>query len=246
MRTRFLASGLACALLSVGAVAAFAVPANETTLDFQVKPSSTKAGTVKKPKITNLAVTIKGGTTDGTGQPATSTALNTTLPKQWVINSERWPKSKRCSITQVNQDKDTSSCPSGSKVGSGRSQAKINEGNGEQNLDVTAFVIKNGDIGFFLKNDGGATVNEMIVGNTVNGNKLNVKIPPQIQEPFPGLITGISLLKVNFKGTAMVKGKKIGILATTGCVRRKWKFTVVNVYRDGKNTDTDTVNCTKA
>ena len=245
MRNRFMASALACALLSGGAVAAFAAPANQTTLDFQVKPSSTNAGTVQKPKITNLQVTITGDTVDGTDQPSTSTSLNTVLPRQWVINSERWPKNKRCSITQVNQDQNTSSCPAGSKVGSGTSKAKVNKGQAEQNLIVTAFVIKNGDIGFFLKNDGGATVNQMIVGNTVNGNKLNVKIPPEIQEPFPGLPTGITLLKVNFRGTTMVKGKKIGILATTGCVRGKWKFTQVNIYRDGRNSDTDTVKCTK-
>ncbi len=245
MRNRFLAGALTCALLSGGAVAAFAVPASETTLDFQVKPSTTDAGTLKRPKITNLQVTIKGATTDGTGQPATSIALNTTLPRQWRINSERWPKNKRCSITQVNQDKTTESCPAGSKVGSGTSQAKFNEGAATQNLNVTAFVIKNGDIGFFLKSVGGAAVNEMIVGNTVNGNKLNVKIPPQIQEPLPGLITGITLLKVNFKGTTTVRGKKIGILHTTGCVNKRWKFTETNIYRDGKNTDTDTVRCTK-
>ena len=246
MRNRFLASALACALLSGGAVAAFAVPASETTLDFQVKPSSTKAGTKKKPKITNLEVTITGDTKDGTDQPATSTALNTVLPKQWRINSERWPKNKRCDIQQVNQDKTTQSCPKGSKVGSGTSKAKVNKGGAEQNLVVTAFVIKNGDIGFFLKNDGGASVNEMIVGNTVGGNKLNVKIPPQIQEPFPGLPTGITLLEVKFGGKIKVKGKNVGILDTTGCKNKKWKFTETNVYRDGKKSDSDTVKCSAA
>jgi len=245
LRKRITSGALACALVSGGAVAAFAAPANQTTLDFQVKPSSTNAGTLKKPKITNLQVTVTGDTVDGTDQPATSTSLNTTLPKQWRINAERWPKSKRCSITQVNKEKDTSSCPPGSKVGSGTSKAKVNRGAAEQNLVVTAFVIKNGDIGFFLKNVGGATVNEMIVGNTVGGNKLNVKIPPQIQEPFPGLPTGITLLEVNFKGTTKVKGKRIGILETTGCKNGRWKFTFVNIYRDGKNSDTDTVNCKK-
>ncbi len=188
---------------------------------------------------------IKGDTTDGTGQPATSTSLNTVLPKEWRINSERWPKSKRCDIKKVNQDKNTKSCPKGSQVGSGTSKAKVNNGGAEQNLIVTAFVIKNGDIGFFLKNDGGASVNQMIQGNTVQGFKLNVKIPPEIQEPFPGLPTGITLLQVNFKGSTKVKGKQVGILETRGCKTGKWKFTEINIYRDGKNKDTDTVKCKK-
>ena len=245
MRNRFLAGALACALLSGGAVAAFAVPASETTLDFQVKPSTTNAGTKKKPKYTKLKVTIKGDTTTGVGQPATSTSLNTKLPKEWTINSEDWPKKKRCSITKVNQDKTTASCPKGSRVGGGTSKAKVNNGGAEQNLTVDAYVIKNGDIGFFLKNVGGATVNEMIQGNTVGGNKLNVKIPPQIQEPFPGLPTGITLLEVAFKGKVKVKGKTIGILSTHGCKTGKWKFTETNIYRDGVKSDTDTVKCTK-
>ena len=247
MRNRIIAGALGCALLSGGAVAAFAATPANTTLDFKVKPSTTNAGTLKKPKITNLTVTIKGDTTDGMGQPATSVALNTILPRQWRINSERWPKKKRCSIQKVNQQKSDKSCPNGSKVGSGTSIAKVNDGASTQKLFVTAYVIENGDIGFFLKNDGGATVNQMIVGNTVKGFKLNVKIPREIQEPFPGLPTGISLLKVNFKGSVRVKGKPIGILSTIGCPKsKKWRFTEVNVYRGGaSNKDTDTVRCTK-
>lgn len=259
MRNRFVAGTLACALLSGGAAAAFAATAADTTLDFNAKPNSTKSGTPAKPKIMTLKVTIEGGTKDGTGQPATSTSLNTVLPAGWKINSGKWPTSARCSFTQVNADKNPSSCMTnktkGSKVGSGTSRAKVNNGAAEQKLIVTAFVLKagdalptggktkNGDIGFFLKNDGGAATNEMIVGSTPGGTKLNVKIPPQIQEPFPNLPTGISLLEVNFGGTIKAKGKKIGILSTTACKNKKWKFTEVNIYRDGKKSDSDTVAC---
>ena len=245
MRNRFLGSALVCALLSGGAIAAFAAPASDTTLDFQVKPSTKNAGTKKNPKATDLSVTIKGDTKDGTDQPATSVALNTILPKQWRITSERWPRKFRCSITKVNQDKNTSSCPKKSKVGSGTSKAKAGGGGFEQNLFVTAFVIKNGDIGFFLKNDGGANVNEMIQGVTSGGNKLSVKIPKTVQEPIAGVTTGITLLKVKFDGRIRDDGERIGILETTGCKNRRWKFTEVNIYRDGQNRDTDTVRCTK-
>ena len=258
MRNRLISGALACALLSGGAVAAFAVPASDTTLDFQVKPGSTKAGTKDKPKITSLQVTITGATKSGTGQPSTSTALNTVLPKQWKINAGKWPSKSQCSFTEVNTDKNASSCPKASKVGSGTSQAKVNDGKGNQDLTVTAFVIKagdalpdggktkKGDIGFFLKNVGGASVNEMIVGSTPGGNKLNVAIPKQIQEPFPGLPTGITLLKVKFAGKIKVNGKNVGILTTTGCKNKKWKFTETNVYRDGKKSDSDTVKCSAA
>jgi hypothetical protein len=124
LRNRFLSGALACALLSGGAAAAFAVPASDTTLDFQVKPGSTKAGTKKKPKNTTVMLSIEGGIKGAEGVPATSKGLNISLPATWRINSERWPKKARCDIRQVNLDKDTSSCPRGSQVGEGTTIAQ--------------------------------------------------------------------------------------------------------------------------
>ena len=245
MRNRFVVGALTCALLSGGAIAAFAVPASDTTLDFQVKPGSTKAGTTKKPKNTTLQLSIIGGTEDGTGQPATSTALNITLPPTWKLNSDRWPKRARCDIAEVNQEKNTSSCPKGSKIGSGTSVVKGAGGAVTRTLLVTAFVIENGDLGFFIKNKAGESpqVNEMIPGATPRPNKINVKIPDTVQEPIEGVPTGIELLKFKLSATATVKGKTIAIAQTTGCKRGKWKFSVENVYRDGKQSEPDTVNC---
>lgn len=245
MRNRFVVSALTCALLSGGAIAAFAAPASDTTLDFQVKPGSNDAGTVKKPKNATLQLSINGDTKDGTDQPATSTGLNISLPKTWTLNSERWPKAARCSITKVNQDKNTSSCPKPSKVGAGRVIAKGAGGAVTRTLIVTAFVIKNGDLGFFIKNKEGESpqINEMIQGVTSGGNKINIKIPETIQEPIEGVPTGIVQLQFRLKATAKIKRKTTSIVQTTGCKQKKWKFTLVNIYRDGKNTDTDTVTC---
>jgi hypothetical protein len=245
LRNRIVVSALTCALLSGGAVAAFAVPASQTTLDFQVKPNIADAGTPKKPKNATLKLAINGGTTTGEGQPATSKGLNIVLPANWRLNSERWPQGKRCSITQVNQDKSTKSCPSGSKVGEGRVIAEGAEGAIERTLFVTAFVIKNGDLGFFIQNKPGEspTINEMIQGATSKGYKINIKIPATIQEPIEGVPTGINELSFTLKGTTRIKGKTTSIVQNIGCARKKWKFTLVNIYRDGKNTDTDTVNC---
>lgn len=245
MRNKFVVGALACALMLTGAIAAWAVPSSQSTLNVTFKPGSKQAGTKKKPKANTLNVTIKGGTTTGQGQPATSTSLNTTLPKTWKLNSEKWPKKKRCSIVKVNQDKSTASCPKGSKVGAGLSTALAGDGAITQKLVVTAFVIKNGDIGFFLKGSVPVAVAQMIQGVT-STRKLSVKIPPNLQQPLMGVKTGIVLLQVKFKGSAKYAGKTHGILETTGCKGKSWSFTEEDVYDDGgRNKDTDTARCRK-
>lgn len=115
---------------------------------------------------------------------------------------------------------------------------------------MTAYVIKNGDLGFFLKGSDPVQIAQMIQGVTSRGNRLSVKIPPNLQEPVMGVTTGITLLTVNFKGTTQIgrRGNRrtIGILQTMGCKNNKWKFTQQDVYRGGqKKSDTDTVRCTK-
>lgn len=90
----------------------------------------------------------------------------------------------------------------------------------------------------------------MIQGVTSRGNRLSVKIPANLQEPVPGVTTGITLLTVNFKGTTAIgrgrNRKTIGILQTTGCKNNQWKFTQQDVYRGGsKKSDTDIVRCSK-
>lgn len=247
MRSRTLVASIAAVAVLGGGVTAWAVTPAESTVDVQFTPSKTNAGTKKRPAITNLKVVIKGGTTTGEGQPATSTALNTILPGTWRINSERWPRARRCSITEVNRAKSTAPCPRGSKVGSGVSNAAFGEGGGNQRLTVTAYVIKNGDLGFFLRGTDPTQVAQMIQGVTSNGNRLSVKIPQNLQEPVPGVTTGITLLTVNFKAITRLRGgRRIGILQTTGCKNRQWKFGFVDVYRGGATKrDTDIVRCTK-
>jgi hypothetical protein len=136
----------------------------------------------------------------------------------------------------------------GSKVGSGVSNAAFGDGAGNQRLTVSAYVIKNGDLGCFLRGTSPTQVAQMIQGVTSRGNRLSVKIPKNLQEPVPGVTTGITLLTVNFKATTLIgkagNRKTIGILQTTRCVRNKWKFTFTDVYRGGATkSDTQIIRC---
>jgi hypothetical protein len=231
-------------VLAVAAAVAIANPAADTTLDVTTVIKPAKSGTKKNPKPEKLTLTIKGGTVSGTGQPATSTAINTTLPSTFLLQSKKWPKSKRCDIDEVNQQKSDSVCPKGSKVGFGSSQAKAGNGSITQNLALTAHVIKNGNIGFFL-NGSTPVQTQVMLEAKVKGHKLNTAIPPNVQEPVPGFATGITLLKVTFNGKTKVKGHPMGVLESNGCKGKQWKITIQDVYRDGVKTDSDTVACKK-
>ena len=252
MRRKFTAGMLAAATTLAAAAVAWAVPADQTTLDVTFTPGAAKAGTKKTPRANSLVITAKGDTTTGTGQPATSTALNIGLPKQWILNSERWPKKARCSVQEANQQKSSSVCPKGSGIGGGKAivQGGATEtGEGvTRTLNVKAFVVKNGDIGLFVQNKAGEspTVNEMIIGATSQQRKISVKISKNLQEPVQGVPTGIRELTFSLKGTARINGKRRSIAETTGCgPRNQWLFSLTDIYTDGRKTDSDTARCRK-
>lgn len=247
MRSKYLAGVLVGALTLGGAIAAWAVPASQTTLDATFKPGSTKGGTKAKPQRQALNVVLRSGTKSGEGQPATATSLNIVLPKTWRINSERWPKGKRCDIAEANQQKSESVCPKGSRVGGGKSTAKGGDGSITQNLEVDAYVLENGDLGFFLKDLPPKTtdVDQMIQGVTSN-NRLSVKIPTNLQS-VAGVEVGLTLLTFKLSGTTKTKGKTIAVVESRGCPKgRSWKFTETSIYKGGgKNSDSDTRKCRK-
>jgi len=255
LRRRTLVGLLASLLTLAIAVSAWAVgSAANTEVSVNITTNSKNAGTKAKPKATSLNLVLLGKTKNGRGQPATSTSLNVVFPKGWVQNSKRWPRSQRCDINAVNAQGDDSVCPRGSKIGTGKSIAKggadeskpSSTSNGiTETIDVTAHVIENGNIGFFL--DGKpVTIRPSMIQGRVSGRKLNIAIPATVQEPVPGVATGIERLTTRFNGKTTVRGKRIGILETRGCSARKWTLSFTNVFRGGaRQTNRDTVRCTK-
>jgi hypothetical protein len=255
VRKKHIIGALAGALALVFAAVAVAVPAAQSTLDLTVAATPSKAGTKSKPKPTKLTLTIDGGPKQG-GQPATTTAFVVKLPKQLNINSKKWPKKARCSLSKVNQAGSVSVCPKGSKVGSGSSQALAANGAITQNLSISAHALTNGNVGFFLQGSSPVSVAVMLEGK-ISGRTLTVGIPTNVQEPIPGIATGITLLKTVFNGKVKVKktfrkgGKKVkrtvtmGAIESTGCKGGKWTVSVTDKYRDGVKTVTANAPCKK-
>jgi hypothetical protein len=226
--------------LSLAGVA-YAQSVSNTTMDLSFSAKPGKSGTKKKPKAVKLKLGIEQATKDGTGQPATSTSLKITLPKGLNWNGKSWAKSKRCSLTKVNQAQSDSVCPKGSKVGTGQT---IAEALGTvETLDVTAYVTTSASLGLFLK---GAPlpIAEMIEGK-VKGRVINVKIPTNIQEPVAGVRSAITTLKFGLTGKTKAKGKSRGIIESTACSGKKWTLKFENIMDGGKLTDTKSVACKK-
>jgi hypothetical protein len=256
LRKKHVIGAMVAAISLIAAVAAYAVPASQSTLKVTAAASPSKAGTKKKPKPVTLDLTIAGGTVTGSGQPSTTTGFVVKLPKQWNLNSKKYAKKNRCSLEAANTAKSASACPKGSKIGSGTSQALAANGQITQNLLISAHVLTNGSVGFFLTGSSPVSVAVMLEGK-VSGRTINVAIPSNVQEPIPGLATGITLLKVKFNGKTKVvktvkKGKKkvkknvtLGVIESTGCSGGKWTVNVTDTYRDGSKNVSASAKCKK-
>jgi hypothetical protein len=259
LRKKSILGALAGALALVVAAVAMASPVQETTFEISLKAAGKKkalnsnkavvAGTKKKPKPIVYKLTMKGGITTPEGQPATSEALVIKQPKQWNLNSKIWPKTKRCDLEAANQQKSDSVCPKGSKVGSGFADAIGAGGAVTEHLELTAYVITNGNLGFFLNAFEPVSVQVMLEG-VVKGKNLTVVIPPNVQEPIAGVPTGIDTLEFTLDGSTKINKKTRGITETTGCKGGKFKLTVENQYRaqdgGGSKSASTTVKCKNA
>jgi hypothetical protein len=236
---------LASALTLTGAVGAWAVASSETTHDVTFRTGNKREGTPRKPRANTLRLSLNQGTTTGSGQPATTTTINVGIPRTWRLNSERWPRRRRCNITTVNQRGTDSVCPRGSRIGRGRTKLLAADGGIEEFANIRAYVIRNGDLGFFIDSDPGeeTEINTMVQGVT-SRSRISIKIPRTLQEPVPGVKSAIDELTTTIAGSARIRGRSRGILETTGCPRRGWSFSLQSVYDDGgSNRDSGTVRC---
>jgi hypothetical protein len=237
--------GLALLALAVAAVFGFSTVAQATTLksDLTIKLTPGGAGTSKKPKGQTLNYHVTVGTDDGTSPPTTATTT-VSFGKGIRFNAGKFPS---CSLDTLNS-KGPSACPKGSKVGTGSATALVGGSPGEpaptttETLKVTAF---NGPGGkkyeLYLDGDSPAVIKQAIEGtlSTATGDfgyALTVEIPPNLQQPVPGVYAPLVDFSVKTGGTLTktktkrVKGKKrkiktkINYIETIGCTGGSWKY----------------------
>ena len=102
--TRKIIGGLLAGALLL-AMPGIALADHDDTLmnvDFKTTSKSKKAGTKSNPRPANLSIELTQSTRSGTGQPASSAALNITLPKEFQFKGRTWPKKLRCDPIKAN------------------------------------------------------------------------------------------------------------------------------------------------
>jgi hypothetical protein len=234
---KIVASALCGSLLLTVPAVALAADHGDThmDLDFKTTAKSQTAGTRTKPRPASLSIEIQQTTRSGTGQPATSKALNITLPKEMKFKGATWPKKLRCDPIKANQAKSNSACPKGSAIGKGHVTATAGDGGIKSEIDVTAYVTKSGDLGLWLSTNTPLPIHQMLIGKVAKSRIIKVAIPSNIQQPLVGVKSAISVLRFS-----LTRG-----VVSTGCPASKhWTLKFQNVYDDGGSaTATDTAAC---
>jgi hypothetical protein len=223
---KILATALCGSLLLTVPALALAADHGDTHMDlgFKTTAKSQKAGTTSKPRPASLSIEIQQTTRSGTGQPATSKALNITLPKQMKFQGATWPKKLRCDPIKANQAKSNSACPKGSAIGKGHVTATAGDGGIKSEIDVTAYVTKSGDLGLWLSTNTPLPIHQMLIGKVSKSRVIKVAIPSNIQQPLVGVKSAISLLRFSLARAVV----------STGCPASKhWSLKFQNVYDDG-------------
>lgn len=218
----------------VAALTALAVvgAANAQTpgADITVSISPSKVGTKKKPKPEKLTLELKNEDSSQTAD-----GLEVFVAKNIKASTKGL---KKCSAARLEAE-GKSACPAGSKVGTGTADAVAGVNTNAPaalRFNVTAFVIGNNKIGFYLEQQGGE-IRVLAEGtfkraSGLYGSVLDVEIPQLAREFPPGTYNGL----VGLKTTLYKKVGKNSLLKSNGCPStRQLPFKVVIHFMNNPN-----------
>jgi hypothetical protein len=202
------------AALAAMAMATVAVAQNsDVTATTTVSP--TKSGTKKKPKSIKITTFVKNNVPN-----TTAAKIEIDFPKTVKISGKGLTACKLSAI----QANGPTACPSKSKAGTGLSHAVVGPDRIPLNFNVTAFVGGKNLVIFYIKQQGG-TVSKALSGKISKGSggfaqKLVITIPPDLQQPAPGLYAALT----DLKSTLSLKKGKNALISSVGCKNKKHKF----------------------
>jgi hypothetical protein len=177
--------------------------------------SPTKSGTKKKPKSIKVTTLVQNNVPN-----TTAAKIEIDFPKTVKISGKGLTA---CKLSKI-QANGPGACPSKSKAGTGLSHAVVGPDRIPLNFDVTAFVGGNNLVIFYIKQQGG-TVSKALSGKISKGSggfaqKLVITIPPDLQQPAPGLYAALT----DLKSTLSLKKGKHALVSSVGCKNKKHKF----------------------
>jgi hypothetical protein len=180
--------------------------------------SPTKAGTKKKPKPVTLKTFVKNNV-PGT----TASKIEIDFPKFVKISGKGLTA---CAPSEFSKPGGKANCPAKSKAGTGVTHATLGQGGSGTplNFDVTAYVGGKNLVIFYIEQQGGG-VTKALQGKISKASgkfkqKLVITIPPDLQQPAPGLYGNLNDLTAKLYNK---KGKH-SLVSTTGCKKKKNTF----------------------
>jgi hypothetical protein len=210
---KFLIAALA-ALASI-ALASVAV-AQTADVDATTKVSPTKAGTKKKPQATKVTTFVKNNV-EGT----TASKIEIDFPKTVKISGKGLTK---CALSEFSKPGGKANCPAKSKAGSGVSNAVVGPERSPLVFNVSAYVGGKNLVIFYIEQQGGS-VTKALEGKISKASgkfaqKLVITIPPDLQQPAPGLYAALT----DLKSTIYNKKGKNSLISSVGCKKKKHTF----------------------
>lgn len=205
----------AIAALASIALASVAVAQNEdVTATTTVSPS--KAGTKKKPKATKVTTFVKNNV-EGT----TADKIEIDFPATVKISGKGLTK---CALSEFAKPGGKANCPAASKAGSGVSNAVVGPQRAPLKFNVTAYVGGNNLVIFYIEQQGGS-VTKALQGKISSASgkfkqKLVITIPPDLQQPAPGLYAALT----DLKSTLSLKKGKNSLISVNDCAKKKHTF----------------------
>jgi hypothetical protein len=212
-------------IVAIAAIAAIAfasislaqTPALQT---MKVKVAPKKAGTKHKPKNSSIVLDIQNNE-----QKRTLGKLEITSPKTFHLSAKGLTKCTKATIEAGGP----AACPKKSIVGHGTAEALLGVNGANQvplHFDVTAVVLGPKDVSFHLHS--AAPPLDVLSPGKLKGRKLTITVPPTAQQPATGVWAGLKSIHTTLKAK---KGKHM-LASTTGCVKRKQKFSTKLTFVD--------------
>jgi hypothetical protein len=202
------------AMLSIAVAAVAVAQSGDVTATTTVSP--TKAGTKSKPKPTKVTTFVQNNVPN-----TTASKIEILFPKTVTISGKGLTA---CKLSEFAKPGGKANCPSRSKAGSGVSNAVVGAGRTPLKFNVTAYVGGSKLVVFYIEQQGG-TVRKALQGKISRASgkykqKLAITIPPDLQQPLPGLYAALT----DLKSTLYLKKGKHSLITTNGCKKKKHVF----------------------
>lgn len=225
---------LALTVTTVFALAAIAIAQSSApavvTVTGTVTPA--KGGTTKKP--INAATSIKFEVNPDSN--STLAGIDYGIPKSLRISGAGF---KKCSATTINNKGETQ-CPTKAKVGTGAATALL--GPGKTPIQFTVNVYANGASGLTLalKQTNGSV--QVAFDAKIANNRVAFSIPPNVQQPAPGLYSYVTSVTANLGPAKSVRYVKKRIKVNGRKKTIKVKKTYFLVKRVGCINNADVID----